>query len=995
MTLAALAKAASNGEKPKKDLHVEFGKRLYKLVFEGKVGDLWREHRKEVGRNPLALVLRIDPESARFLLRLPWEYLHDEKGFLATSWRTPVYRLPWGVEAIGFPPLEETLRMLVVIASPSGLSENEVLHFAREEDLILAATADARKAGRLHLEFAPNGQLETVKDYLREYQPHLLHFVGHGVFVEAKDSGLLFMEDQHGRKCDVWNKDFADTLSQCRSLRGVFLSSCQSAVSARTDGFINLASHLLVEGIPLAVAMQYSVLNVSAMDFASVFYKGIIDGKLIEDTFTEARQKLKSESPNTVDFATPVLYLSDSDCLQVNLLNGEVTQTPLDLSGLTKAQNFVGRAVELRDLQTNLDPVHGKWRAAVVHAIGVMGKTVLAARLAERMMPHLDGVVSLRMTPSTTAQSVLGHIGDFLLAHNAVFKSSKAHTFQQARSTHMDLQSRAGLLAEALRSLKLLVVLDNCEDILPEGAQVSRAQQVDEETVGQDPELLPLISQLVGSVNGPSRFLFTSRKDFQVVEENRLADAIGHLALKEMGFRETVYLMETLPPLDTLPVAAIASSPFHSEEGADVRSITMRDVHTRLGGHPYRLSLFAKHASRSSINQVLDDLGNVDKEMLAFTLLERAIEQLPERAALVVERAAVFEEPVPVEGLAFMIGEPPDMMPDITPELSALLAWGLAASESGTQNYSLHSLVRDWCKQNWTEQSKKEYLRKAASYWLGVRNDSHDLSDHLRAHYYLFEAGDYEEADDIVSSATEPLMRWGQWGLLLHLLRQSVETLQGRSQAGALHNMAIVLQSLGAYKNALEFYQQSGKILEEIGDRAGVIYSLGQIGLLYQSLDNSKEAIKTTVKCLIMCIQLELPVETKRAVSQLLNLRSQSKDKEFDEALNESNLSDNARTMILQILEGQISKNSQEQPDIRKLLVNNTLLVLTEARDKKGEWWQALRKLASEAKQDHSELAAYAGALVRLIEGANPASLTETIPEEFQDDWQAILDGIG
>ena len=40
MTLAALAKAASNGEKPKKDLHVEFGKRLYKLVFEGKVGDL-------------------------------------------------------------------------------------------------------------------------------------------------------------------------------------------------------------------------------------------------------------------------------------------------------------------------------------------------------------------------------------------------------------------------------------------------------------------------------------------------------------------------------------------------------------------------------------------------------------------------------------------------------------------------------------------------------------------------------------------------------------------------------------------------------------------------------------------------------------------------------------------------------------------------------------------------------------------------------------------
>ncbi len=101
------------------------------------------------------------------------------------------------------------------------------------------------------------------------------------------------------------------------------------------------------------------------------------------------------------------------------------------------------------------------------------------------------------------------------------------------------------------------MIFDNCEDVLP-GREVSRAALDPDAPASLDPELLPLISTLVGNVDGPSRFLFTSRVDFSPVEESRaLADAIGHLALKEMGFREAVYLMETLPPLDALPVAIL------------------------------------------------------------------------------------------------------------------------------------------------------------------------------------------------------------------------------------------------------------------------------------------------------------------------------------------------------------------------------------------------------------------------------------------------------
>jgi hypothetical protein len=142
--LVALEQAATAGRAPENDLHVTFGRRLYDTVLAGAVGELWRARLKEARRKPLRLVIRIDPASARQLLNLPWEYLHDGRDFLALSWRTPIARLPWGLEADTLGPLDEALRLLVLIAAPHGLSQNEVLNTAREEDLILEALAQAQ-----------------------------------------------------------------------------------------------------------------------------------------------------------------------------------------------------------------------------------------------------------------------------------------------------------------------------------------------------------------------------------------------------------------------------------------------------------------------------------------------------------------------------------------------------------------------------------------------------------------------------------------------------------------------------------------------------------------------------------------------------------------------------------------------------------------------------------------------------------------------------------
>jgi len=608
--------------------------------------------------------------------------------------------------------------------------------------------------GLLQVEFTPNGSFNTLTRCLKEYDPHLLHCAGHGSFVDTVDSGVLLLEAENGPQRTIPNSEFAEgLLANSDSLRLVFLSACQSAKVSRNTAYADLGPRLLSMGIPAVVAMQYRVFNRSAIQFGGSFYQVIAEGKPIDTALAESRQALKQGSPNGVDFATPVLYLSDPLCLQVDAEAARRKARPAiptDMGGVTVSSRFAGRSAELRELQTHLDPQHSQWRAAVIFGMGGMGKTVLAARLAGRMAGHLEGVKTIRLSPATTAQSILDQLGAFLLVHNARSNQPAISQFNQVKDQPLPLETKAGLLAEILKQLKLLVVFDNCEDILPEGRSVSKAIQLEANPAfgAIDPELSKLLSLLVRSVPGPSRFLFTSRVDFEPVEPGRLAGEIGHLDLGELRFREAVYLMETLPPLDQLPVVILP------DDRGSVQGISMRDVYARLGGHPYTLGLFVQHAAHSSVGKVLDDLRGVQKELLEFTLMEGAAAKLSEKARLLLRRGAIYNEPVPVEGLAYLLGDEQDCMPKVGGEVKELQRWGLLAQHPGTQQYAFHQLVTDWALQQMKDEERAELLHRAADYWIGVGRESvslnPDLNPELNAWHYLQAAGGYEEAYEVL-----------------------------------------------------------------------------------------------------------------------------------------------------------------------------------------------------------------------------------------------------
>ena len=831
LLLGDLAKAVRTPEPPETPFHKEIGQKLFQRVLAGAVGELWAEQRKTHKRKGLRLVLRIHPKSARELLKLPWEYLHDGEGFLALDRHTPVSRIPWDVEFEAAEPLTESLRMLVMISAPNGLSDNELLDTSKEEDLILESTREAQKQGRLEIVFAENATLDTLQDELCDYDPHILHFVGHGVYDPLKDHGILLMEDTHGNRQEVGNQQFADLLVQHgHSLRMVFLSACELAKVANTSGFAALGEHLLEKGIPAVLSMQYSVFNRSAMAFGSAFYQYSMS-KPLQDAAVLARVAMQKGSPNGIDFGTPVLYLNDPNCLQVSKeVRTEAKERAFELGEVPVAKRFVGRASDLRLLMTHLDPDKDDWRAVVIHGLGGMGKTALAARLAGRMAPRLDGVKAIRMQPATTAKEALDQLAGFLLVHNAQFNHPQIGQFARIKDEAIPLENKVGLLVQILNDLRILVILDNYEDVLLQGQAVSQKAQVNLQAL--DPELPRLVQLLIEGVTHGSRFVITSRVDFEPVDIRRTPGIVGHLSLEELRFTEAAYLMESLPPLDALPM------------GAANGGLSKREVYRQVGGHPYTLNLLAEHAGRQPLEQVLAGATGLKGELLAFTLLEKAAEQLPERAQQLLRRAAVYQQPAPEEGLAYLLGDEHDCMPEVGVEVQALLDWGLLVQLPGGAGLVMPALVQDWMKTKWEEQEQQNLLRKAAQYWLAVGRDSTSIEPELNARLYLFEAREYEAAGDIVNQFTELLERWGQYELLLHLLQQSVDTLEGRSKAGAMHNLGVILQDVGAYPEAQKLYEQSLQILQELGDRTGVASSLHQLGMLLQAQGEYAQAQK-------------------------------------------------------------------------------------------------------------------------------------------------------
>lgn len=281
------------------------GKHLYDAVIVKQVRDLMAVNLPERGaKRGLRLRLRLDRKVSGWL----WELLNTGRSFLAMSIKTPVVR---DVEGNPFPILRTAwpIRVLVVVPSPAGSLSLD----ANQE------VADIRKAlgwretlGLVKIEKLEPPTLAALKVHLDRGQYHVLHFIGHGTFLQDQGKGALLFEDSKGKANLVDGDRFAGVLDDDESVRLIILNACESAHGAGEDLFAGVAQSLARQGIPAVVGMQYPIYDDMALVFSRRFYAALSRRRPVDWALSRGRQAMRAAGPG-IHWAIPVLFLSAPD----------------------------------------------------------------------------------------------------------------------------------------------------------------------------------------------------------------------------------------------------------------------------------------------------------------------------------------------------------------------------------------------------------------------------------------------------------------------------------------------------------------------------------------------------------------------------------------------------------------------------------------------------------------------------------------------------------
>ncbi|WP_367321450.1 CHAT domain-containing protein [Streptomyces sp. HUAS ZL42] len=286
----------------------EVGEHLFRTVLGNRLRGLFLSSRQlaEANGRSLRVVLRIrEPE----LASLPWELLHcpDFGGYL--SMREPVVRYVDMPEPVRPMRAQPPLRILGMTSLPGTLARLDADAERAGLEVALRPLIDQRQ---VQLDWV-DGQ--TVDDLSRRllHGCHILHFIGHGSYDPERQEGMIALADADGRAQLLHASAFAALISVARPRpQLVMLNSCQSGTGNSHDLFSSTAA-VLVRTVPAVVAMQFAVTDKAATRFSASFYDALAAGRSVDEAVRVGRVALVAGKDDSLEWATPVLYLRGGD----------------------------------------------------------------------------------------------------------------------------------------------------------------------------------------------------------------------------------------------------------------------------------------------------------------------------------------------------------------------------------------------------------------------------------------------------------------------------------------------------------------------------------------------------------------------------------------------------------------------------------------------------------------------------------------------------------
>jgi type II secretory pathway pseudopilin PulG len=356
----------------------DIGQTLFEQAFRDQVREFYYRCLGQANEQGKGLRLRfvVDPS----LNTLPWEFLAlpPQKDFLALDPKTPIVRyieLPTPASAL---KAELPLRLLVVIASPK---DQVLLDTEAEKRRIAAALAPLEKEGLMRVSFIEGPDTwPRLIDTLRPNETHILHFIGHGTFDEQRQEGLLVMEAEDGHSRSVGSEELHILLQGRSRLRLVVLNSCLGTQTSESEPFASVAASMVRAGVPAVIAMQFEVSDRAAQIIAGTFYKSLALDFPVDAALTEARRQIFLLDRDSLEWATPVIYMQVPDGQLFNITRGPVPKEPIkdtsdenqppvapeeSLSAQEKARRELNARAEERYQAAELAAARGDWESAL------------------------------------------------------------------------------------------------------------------------------------------------------------------------------------------------------------------------------------------------------------------------------------------------------------------------------------------------------------------------------------------------------------------------------------------------------------------------------------------------------------------------------------------------------------------------------------------------------------------------------------------------------
>ena len=743
------------------------------------------------------------------------------------------------------------------------------------------------------------GTFDELRDKVNFFRPHIVHLSGHGV-AKGKEGWFAF-ENEIGQK-DLKSSDDIRKRLAGQGVQCVFVSGCQTGQAPPVEALGGVCQGLVKKKVPMAIGWAASIADELAIKFARTLYRTLATAQTIDQALVQARQDVWESCNNqgNPSWTLPVLYASTTQSLIFDPNTQRIVEEPprpnvvqQPLPGMSEgyAEYFVGRR---REQQRFLPALRaGDTQILILTGLGGTGKSALATKLARKLEAEgftLIPVPSSWDTPLNIARLLESCRNAFLQAaveHRSKGKETAATQLEAASqilsNPQMAAKTRLHYVVTTLNSNRFLLVLDNFESNLNE-----------QDRLILDQDLAEFYKHLLTNMAGNSRAIITTR--YLPADLSTLPPKVNHEPLGDFGEAAFIKILRR----DALVDMRYRSGEFSLE--------LLIELYHTFGGTPRFMLQMREAIHDMKPDELRKQLASVDlpsdaqpgelqkirEDYFDNIFTSRLYSYLSPESQKALSRAAVYNVPVDLQGLEEVTGEPADRLAGFVSEWQdrAFLYSDKERGAGAGELWRVYGLLRGWLIDRLQDQDRKAAHKAAGDFLTELTQQNKegslglnwvDCLQEARAQY--LQAEEYEQARKVTYKISSFFTKQGLYAGVRRLNHEMLNYDQHPSMMGwigrtysdegdydaarkwyqqaldssgnlldeaasAWHGLALIDLKRGNYPKAIEKFNKSLQINQQIGNKSGEAYSWHNLASIDIEQGNYPEAIEKFNKSL-------------------------------------------------------------------------------------------------------------------------------------------------